>query len=260
MKKVFNVVATVLAVASIIVISIGIILYNQNKDIIKGCYFRKMYGSIGIVAGDEYIINMNVFCFDSDIDFMKNVNDLCFDNPDVSIKSIDITVHDQKGDLIIYNLCMRLSVDKDGQSNITTLMYSDGSTSSTYEIGNIAFMKYNENSIYFAHGCDLYFIKNQAIINFCKSNETGFTVTDLIYAESDMYTCSYDKELLFTPGHELICNLNVETSYDDRDIFLFQPIFVIKLENDSKNYYFVSSIPFCNARYMTFSDIREYVK
>ncbi len=112
MKKIFNVVATVLAVASIIVISIGIILYNQNKDIIKGCYFRKMYGSIGIVAGDEYIINMNVFCFDSDIDFMKNVNDLCFDNPDVSIKSIDITGQDQKDDLIIYNLSMRLSVDK----------------------------------------------------------------------------------------------------------------------------------------------------
>ena len=260
MKKIFNVVATVLSVASIIVISIGIILYNQNKDIIKGCFFRKMYGSIGIVEGDEYIINMNMFCFDSDIDFMKNVNDLSFDNPDVLIKSIDITEQDQKGDLIIYNLSMRLSVNKDGQSNITTLMYSDGSNNSTYEIGNIAFIKHNENSIYFAHGCDLNFIENQAIINFSKDNETGFTVTDLIYAESEMYMCSYDKELSFTPGYELLCNFNVETSCDDRDIFLFQPIFVIKLENDSNNYYFVPNMPVCNARDMTFADIREYVK
>lgn len=260
MKKIFSVVATVLSVASVIVISIGIILYNQDKDIIKGCFFRKMYGSIGIVEGDEYIINMNMFCFDSDIDFMKNVNDLCFDNPDVSIKSIDITEQDQNGDLIIYDLSMRLSVNKDGQSNITTLMYSDGSNNATYEIGNIAFIKYNENGIYFAHGCDSNFIENQAIINFSKNNETVFTVTDLIYAESDMYTCSYDKEMSFTPGHELLCNLNVETSYDDRDIFLFQPIFVIKFENDSKDYYFVPNIPVRNARNMTFYDIREYVK
>lgn len=260
MKKKFSIIAVALSVVSVIAVSVGIISYNKNKDVIKGCFFRKMYGSIGIVEGDEYIINMNMFCFDSDIDFLKDVNSLCFDDPDISIKSIDITEQDKKGDLTIYNLSMRLSVNKDGQSNITVLSYTDGVNYSEYEIGDLAFIKHDENSLYLTHGCDSGFIDDQAIINFGKDNDTPFTVKDIIFAESDMYTCSYDKELSYAPGNELICDLKVETSYDDRDLFLFQPIFVIELENDSKNYYFTPNMPICNAKDMTFLDIREYVK
>lgn len=260
MKKKFNIIALVLAFVSFISVSIGIFKYNKNKEIIKGCFFRKMYGSVGIVEGDEYIINMNMFCFDSDIDFLKNIDFLSFDNPDVLIKSLDVTEQEKNGDLIVYNLDFRLSVNKDGQSNITALNYNDGSNTAVYKIGDLALIKNNGNSIYLKYGLDSLFINNNTAITFAKDNEETFTVSDLIYAKNDMYTCSYDKDMSFTPGTDLIYNINVDTSYDDRDIFLFQPIFVIKHENDSKSYYFTPNMPICNAKDLTFLDIREYVK
>ncbi len=260
MKKKLSIIALALAFVSVISVSIGIYQYNKNKEIIKGCFFRKMYGSVGIVEGNEYLINMNMFCFDSNIDFLKKTDFLSFDNPDVFIKSLDITEQDKNGELIIYNLVFRLSVNKDGQSNITALNYNDGTNISVYKIGDIALIKNNVNSIYLQYGIDSLFINNNTNIIFSKENEEPFTVSDLIYAKNDMYICSYDKDMSFTPGKDLIYNINVDTSYDDRDIFLFQPIFVIKHENESKNYYFTPNMPICNAKELTFLDIREYVK
>lgn len=256
MKKIFFTIAILLSVSFV---AIGIIKYDNSSEKIEGCYFRKMYGSIGIVEGDEYIINMNMFCFNSDIDFLNDIRNLCFDNSEVSIKSLDITEHYRENDLIIYNLSFRISVKNDGQSNVTALSYTNGNNITTYELGNIAFIKKNNNSIYFKHGCDLNFIDNNSTINFDESNEEAFTISDIIIADSDMYNCLYDKNISFEPGNELIYNLGINTKVSN-DIILIQPIFIIKFDGDIDEYYFTSNIPVCYENEMTYLDIMEYVK
>ena len=260
MKKVFGIILTAAAAASLIAASVGIYEYNRNKDDIKGCFFRKMYGSIGVVGGDECIVNMNMFCFGSDIEFLKDTASVSFDNPDVSIKSVDITEQDKEGDLTVYNLNFRLSVSKEGQSDISALTYKNGEESDVYELGKLSFVKKSGDNIFLMHSCNAFFYHDSTVISFNSANEEPFTVTDLIYADSELFKISYDKNQSFTPGSDLDFMIEAETSIDDKDIFIFQPVFEIRPENENSYCYFTPNMPVCNAEDLTFLDIREYVK
>lgn len=130
MKK--KMIIILLLVLSVFTILCGVFLYLKNIDNVKGCYFQKMYGSIGIVSSENYSIRIDMFCFDNEMDFLDDVSKLSFDNSNVSIVKVSYEEQKREENLVVYGVNFSIAIAENGRYDVTALNYFDDGKNVSY--------------------------------------------------------------------------------------------------------------------------------
>lgn len=243
-----------------IVIGLGVFSYFNQEDKMEGNYFRKMYGSIGMVNEQEYSITIDLFCFNDDVDFLNDIGKLTFDNNNISIKHVSYEEKNREKDLVVYSVCFSISAENNGRYDITTLHYQNDDKTISYPLGKLSFVCEYGNSIFLYHGCNTMIRDGKAVFTFSSKNEEAFTVVDLKLAEENGINYNYEKNVSYVPGNEISYELNVDYSVNEGDLFVVQPIFEIKVDGKKEVQFFTTNILVHSGDGLTYKQIKEYVK
>lgn len=246
-------------ISMVFVILVGMTIYYHNVDKVEGRFFRKMYGSIGVVNDNDYCINMELFCFNRGMECFDEPEKLSFDNRNVIIKDVSYEEQSRDKDLTIFSVGFNVSFANTGRQDVTSLIYS-GEKIVKYPIGKISFLYNDKDSVYFKHGCETIIRDNKAVFTFSESNSEPFVITDLKLAEDERISYEYKKNVSFMPGNELSYVLNVEYSGSEKDLLIVQPIFEIRLNGTNKSHYFTPNMLVYSGKTLTYLEIKEYIK
>lgn len=257
-----KIIVSIILLVVLSAIAIGVFGYYNNIDRIKGQFFRKMYGSIGIADGDSgYSLRIDLFCFNSDVGFLKDKGKLAFDNKKVEITNVDYEKQSSENNLDIYSVYLSISVAENGRFDVSNLVYSGGDTEKVYPLGKISFVyEEDKDGTYLAHGCDTTINDGKATFTFLDSNDRAFKIVDVILAEEKGVNYICDKNVSYTVGKGIAYEIGVDYSVNDGDMFVMQPIFVIKFDGDEVLHYFAPGMLVCSGENLTYPEIREYVK
>lgn len=259
MKKQVKIAFIILIPILCVAILAGTIAFYSNKDVIEGCFFKKMYGSIGITDDDNYAMAMVLYNFNSDVSFLDDKENIAFDNSNVKIEDISYKVQNVDGDLTVYDVTVNIEMKMVGQHDVTSLVYN-GEEKEVFPIGEIHFF-YQDNAIDFLqHGCNTNIINGEALFSFSAENTRGFTITNVIVADDERSKYTFEKDVHFTPGEELIYIINVNSSVSDHDLLVLQPIFEIQYDGSKEKQYFSPYMLEFKGNNMTYDEIKEYVK
>lgn len=243
-----------------LVIGISIFEYSNRADKIRGSYFRKMYGSLGMVNEEDYSIRIDLFSFNNSAEFLDDVAKLSFDNQKVSIKGVSYEEQSREKDLVVYAVNFSVSIKENGRYDITTLNYQDGDKTISYPLGKLSFICEYGNSIYLHHGCNTTILDGKAAFTFSSKNQEAFTITDIKLAEEKNVNYTYKKDVSYVPGEELLYELNIDYSVEDGALFVVQPIFIIKVKGEKRVQYFTPNILEYSGDELTYPQIKEYIK
>lgn len=259
MKKQVKIAFIILIPILCVAIVASTIAFYANKDVIEGCFIRKMYGSIGIANEGNYSMTMVLFNFNSDASFLDDKENIAFDNSNVEIADLSYEVQNVDGDLTVYDVTVNIEMKMVGQHDVTSLVYN-GEEKEVFPIGEIHFF-YQDNAIDFLqHGCNTNINNGEALFQFSEENTRGFTITDVIVADDKRNKYTFEKDVHFTPGKELIYIINVNSSVSDHDLLVLQPIFEIQYDGSKEKQYFSPYMLVFSGNDMTYDEIKEYVK
>lgn len=87
----------------------GVIGFLGNQDHTKGIFFRKMYGSVATLSNQESI-QMQLFNFDENVDFLKDWKNLSFDNSAVKITDLSYKKQMQENNLTVYDVSIKVNL------------------------------------------------------------------------------------------------------------------------------------------------------
>lgn len=259
MKKQVKIVYIILVPVLCVAIAVGAIVFHASKDVIEGCFIRKMYGSIGIANEDNYAMTMVLFCFNSDVSFLDDKENIVFDNPNVEIADLSYEVQNVDGDLTVYDVLVTIKMEQVGQHDVTSLVYN-GEEKDVFPIGEIHFFYQDNASDFLLHGCNTKIDNGEAVFQFSAENTRGFTITDVIVADDTWSKYTFEKNVYFTPGQELTYLINVDSSVSAHDLLVMQPIFEIQYDGSAEKQYFSPYMIVFSGNDMTYDDIKEYVK
>lgn len=277
-KEIIITVLSVLVVA--LAICVGVLAYNNHQlkstndpenvsttHKVKGVYFRKVYGSMGAIHCDDDISNKctfktEVYAFDSNVKFLNDISKLRFDNDNVYIAKVVVNDNPEKeNDLTKYIVSFTVGFAKDGNYNVTNLVYEDGNSTVKYPIGNIAFAYKMGQLVYLQQGIDIEITNNKIAYYFLEDNKEPFTVEGLVSGESSNFTYTYKKNVKFTPGKQLDYYVDINSNATGADTTVFCPIFEIKTENSNQTKYFVPiSQTYGGNNNLSYNQIKEYVQ
>lgn len=259
MSKLLKTVIIVAIPTLCVAIVVGIIAFHTSRDVVEGCFFRKMYGSIGIANEDDYSMHMNLFSFNEDVSFLDDKANLTFDNSNVEIVDLSYEIQNIDNDLTVYSVLVTIRMQKVGQHEVTSLMYT-GEDSEIYPIGEIHFLYQDDASDFLLHGCNTNIYNNEAVFTFSAENTRAFTITDVIAADDKLSKYTFEKNIHFMPGKDLIYTINVESSVSEYDLMILQPIFEIQYDDSNEKQYFSPYMLVFRGRDMTYDEIKEYVR
>lgn len=277
-KEIIITVLSVLVVA--LAICVGVLAYNNNQlkstndpenvsttHKVKGVYFRKVYGSMGAIHCDDDISNKctfrtEVYAFDSNVKFLNDISKLRFDNDNVYIAKVVVNDNPEKeNDLTKYIVSFTVGFAKDGNYNVTNLVYEDGNSTVKYPIGKITFAYKMGQLVYLQQGIDIEITNNKIAYYFLEDNKEPFTVEGLVSGESSNFTYTYKKNVKFTPGKQLDYYVDINSNATGADTTVFCPIFEIKTENSNQTKYFVPiSQTYGGNNNLSYNQIKEYVQ
>lgn len=277
-KEIIITVLSVLVVA--LAICVGVLAYNNNQlkstndpenvsttHKVKGVYFRKVYGSMGAIHCDDDISNKctfktEVYAFDSNVKFLNDISKLRFDNDNVYIAKVVVNDNPEKeNDLTKYIVSFTVGFAKDGNYNVTNLVYEDGNSTVKYPIGKITFAYKMGQLVYLQQGIDIEITNNKIAYYFLEDNKEPFTVEGLVSGESSNFTYTYKKNVKFTPGKQLDYYVDINSNATGADTTVFCPIFEIKTENSNQTKYFVPiSQTYGGDNNLSYNQIKEYVQ
>ena len=262
MKKTTKIVVFSLCVFLLISILIGVAFFVAKQDNTKGLYFRKMYGSIGIVNNVEYTMQMVLYSFEEKVDFLNDLDNISFDNKAVSITNISYKVQSTENDLTIYSVLVSLKLQKQGRHIVNYLNYN-GQTENledeSFCLGELCFIYEGTENEFIQHGCNTNIDNGEAVFTFSADNTKAFTIIDTI-VDGRNIKYEYNKNVHFTPGTDLTYIINVDSSVSKYDLLLLQPIFVIEYEDAEEYNYFSPYMIVYSGVDMTYDEIKEYVK
>ncbi len=258
MKKIAGVISF-----GVLTISIGLILfgckkYAKDEDKVFGVFFRQIYGTVGMVYEDNYLMNFTVYCFNETAPDTEDLSKWSFDNPNVQIGSMEYNLSYQENDLNVYTLTIGMKVKQDGDFTVHSLNYYSDDGGKRFPFGEIVLCRNTENPVFLAHGCDLYTGTKTATISFSDNNEQDFEIVDLHLGKQDILTYEYEKNVFYETGHELRYSIKIDSSEKDGDVIICAPVFIINAEGENK--FFAPYIPISYSKQMSYLDIREYVK
>ena len=277
-KEIIITVLSVLVVA--LAICVGVLAYNNHQlkstndpenvsttHKVKGVYFRKVYGSMGAIHCDDDISNKctfktEVYAFDSNVKFLNDISKLRFDNDNVYIAKVVVNDNPEKeNDLTKYIVSFTVGFAKDGNYNVTNLVYEDGNSTVKYPIGKITFAYKMGQLVYLQQGIDIEITNNKIAYYFLEDNKEPFTVEGLESGESSNFTYTYKKNVKFTPGKQLDYYVDINSNATGADTTVFCPIFEIKTENSNQTKYFVPiSQTYGGDNNLSYNQIKEYVQ
>ena len=277
-KEIIISVLSVLVVA--LAICVGVLAYNNHQlkstndpenvsttHKVKGVYFRKVYGSMGAIHCDDDISNKctfktEVYAFDSSVKFLNDISKLRFDNDNVYIAKVVVNDNPEKeNDLTKYIVSFTVGFAKDGNYNVTNLVYEDGNSTVKYPIGKITFAYKMGQLVYLQQGIDIEITNNKIAYYFLEDNKEPFTVEGLVSGESSGFTYTYKKNVKFTPGKQLDYYVDINSNATGADTTVFCPIFEIKTENSNQTKYFVPiSQTYGGNNNLSYNQIKEYVQ
>lgn len=277
-KEIIITVLSVLVVA--LAICVGVLAYNNHQlkstndpenvsttHKVKGVYFRKVYGSMGAIHCDDDISNKctfktEVYAFDSNVKFLNDISKLRFDNDNVYIAKVVVNDNPEKeNDLTKYIVSFTVGFAKDGNYNVTNLVYEDGNSTVKYPIGKITFAYKMGQLVYLQQGIDIEITNNKIAYYFLEDNKEPFTVEGLVSGESSGFTYTYKKNVKFTPGKQLDYYVDINSNATGADTTVFCPIFEIKTENSNQTKYFVPiSQTYGGDNNISYNQIKEYVQ
>ena len=277
-KEIIITVLSVLVVA--LAICVGVLAYNNHQlkstndpenvsttHKVKGVYFRKVYGSMGAIHCDDDISNKctfktEVYAFDSNVKFLNDISKLRFDNDNVYIAKVVVNDNPEKeNDLTKYIVSFTVGFAKDGNYNVTNLVYEDGNSTVKYPIGKITFAYKMGQLVYLQQGIDIEITNNKIAYYFLEDNKEPFTVEGLVSGESSNFTYTYKKNVKFTPGKQLDYYVDINSNATGADTTVFCPIFEIKTENSNQTKYFVPiSQTYGGDNNISYNQIKEYVQ
>lgn len=244
----------ILLVISFSLIIIGIALYEGFKDRTKGCFFRQVYGSVGLLDGGNISINYELFNFsNSSMNFLDDMDNLSFDNDSIKIDSISYSKKNSESNLDVYDVEILISIVKSQKVSIKKLIYNQ---IEEYPLGDLTLCIENYERISINHSVDTNFYDNRALIRLSNNKDYSFTVQKIIY--DDKYIDKINYNLLTIDinktGEISIELINTTSGFD---LFYFLPIFEIELNDETK--YFTPLSYTTNYEGMTYLEIREYV-
>lgn len=276
-SKIIIGVLSVLVVA--LAICIGVLVYNNQptkdnntqkastSDKVKGVYFRKLYGSIGVLksentTNDQSTFRTEVYAFNSNTKFLDDISKLSFDNDNVLVKDVIVADHPEKdNDLTKYVVSFKVGFSTEGKYTITNLVYKNGGKTVKYPIGKVSFNYVNGQSVDIKQGISAEITNNEACYSFLEANKKTFTVKGLASGDNDQFKYTYKKNVKFTPGKQLDYYIKINSNASSADSMVFSPIFEIKMDNSNKVKYLV---PFTQIyggdNNLNYDQIEEYVQ
>lgn len=251
----------IIGVLSVLVVALAIcivvLVYNnqQTKDNntqktstshkVKGVYFRKLYGSIGVLksentTNDQSTFRTEVYAFNSNTKFLDDISKLSFDNDNVLVKDVIVADHPEKdNDLTKYVVSFKVGFSTEGKYTITNLVYKNGEKTVKYPIGKVSFNYVNGQSVDIKQGIGAEITNNEACYSFLEANKKPFTVKGLVSGDNDQFKYTYKKNVKFTPGKQLDYYIKINSNASSADSMVFSPIFEIKMDNSNKVKYLV---------------------
>lgn len=251
----------IIGVLSVLVVALAIcivvLVYNNQptKDNntqktstshkVKGVYFRKLYGSIGVLksentTNDQSTFRTEVYAFNSNTKFLDDISKLSFDNDNVLVKDVIVADHPEKdNDLTKYVVSFKVGFSTEGKYTITNLVYKNGGKTVKYPIGKVSFNYVNGQSVDIKQGISAEITNNEACYSFLETNKKPFTVKGLVSGDNDQFKYTYKKNVKFTPGKQLDYYIKINSNASSADSMVFSPIFEIKMDNSNKVKYLV---------------------
>lgn len=251
----------IIGVLSVLVVALAIcivvLVYNNQptkdnntqkastSDKVKGVYFRKLYGSIGVLksentTNDQSTFRTEVYAFNSNTKFLDDISKLSFDNDNVLVKDVIVADHPEKdNDLTKYVVSFKVGFSTEGKYTITNLVYKNGGKTVKYPIGKVSFNYVNGQSVDIKQGISAEITNNEACYSFLETNKKPFTVKGLVSGDNDQFKYTYKKNVKFTPGKQLDCYIKINSNASSADSMVFSPIFEIKMDNSNKVKYLV---------------------
>ena len=276
-SKIIIGVLSVLVVA--LAICIGVLVYNNQptkdnntqktstSDKVKGVYFRKLYGSIGVLksentTNDQSTFRTEVYAFNSNRKFLDDISKLSFDNDNVLVKDVIVADHPEKdNDLTKYVVSFKVGFSTEGKYTITNLVYKNGGKTVKYPIGKVSFNYVNGQSVDIKQGISAEITNNEACYSFLEANKKTFTVKGLVSGDNDQFKYTYKKNVKFTPGKQLDYYVDINSNTTGADTTVFCPLFEIKTENSNQTKYFVPiSQTYGGDNNLSYNQIKEYVQ
>lgn len=273
----------IIGVLSVLVVALAIcicvLVYNNQptkdnntqktstSDKVKGVYFRKLYGSIGVLksentTNDQSTFRTEVYAFNSNTKFLDDISKLSFDNDNVLVKDVIVADHPEKdNDLTKYVVSFKVGFSTEGKYTITNLVYKNGGKTVKYPIGKVSFNYVNGQSVDIKQGISAEITNNEACYSFLEANKKTFTVKGLVSGDNDQFKYTYKKNVKFTPGKQLDYYIKINSNASSADSMVFSPIFEIKMDNSNKVKYLV---PFTQIyggdNNLNYDQIKEYVQ
>lgn len=273
----------IIGVLSVLVVALAIcivvLVYNNQptkdnntqktstSDKVKGVYFRKLYGSIGVLksentTNDQSTFRTEVYAFNSNTKFLDDISKLSFDNDNVLVKDVIVADHPEKdNDLTKYVVSFKVGFSTEGKYTITNLVYKNGGKTVKYPIGKVSFNYVNGQSVDIKQGIGAEITNNEACYSFLEANKKPFTVKGLVSGDNDQFKYTYKKNVKFTPGKQLDYYIKINSNASSADSMVFSPIFEIKMDNSNKVKYLV---PFTQIyggdNNLNYDQIEEYVQ
>lgn len=251
----------IIGVLSVLVVALAIcivvLVYNNQptkdnntqktstSDKVKGVYFRKLYGSIGVLksentTNDQSTFRTEVYAFNSNTKFLDDISKLSFDNDNVLVKDVIVADHPEKdNDLTKYVVSFKVGFSTEGKYTITNLVYKNGGKTVKYPIGKVSFNYVNGQSVDIKQGIGAEITNNEACYSFLEANKKPFTVKGLVSGDNDQFKYTYKKNVKFTPGKQLDYYIKINSNASSADSMVFSPIFEIKMDNSNKVKYLV---------------------
>ena len=240
---------------------------TSTSDKVKGVYFRKLYGSIGVLksentTNDQSTFRTEVYAFNSNTKFLDDISKLSFDNDNVLVKDVIVADHPEKdNDLTKYVVSFKVGFSTEGKYTITNLVYKNGGKTVKYPIGKVSFNYVNGQSVDIKQGISAEITNNEACYSFLEANKKTFTVKGLVSGDNDQFKYTYKKNVKFTPGKQLDYYIKINSNASSADSMVFSPIFEIKMDNSNKVKYLV---PFTQIyggdNNLNYDQIEEYVQ
>lgn len=251
----------IIGVLSVLVVALAIcivvLVYNNQptkdnntqkastSDKVKGVYFRKLYGSIGVLksentTNDQSTFRTEVYAFNSNTKFLDDISKLSFDNDNVLVKDVIVADHPEKdNDLTKYVVSFKVGFSTEGKYTITNLVYKNGGKTVKYPIGKVSFNYVNGQSVDIKQGIGAEITNNEACYSFLEANKKPFTVKGLVSGDNDQFKYTYKKNVKFTSGKQLDYYIKINSNASSADSMVFSPIFEIKMDNSNKVKYLV---------------------
>lgn len=268
-KRMIEIPRVIIIAVIAVLVSYSVILSIENMQLrnvansqiqeerIKGNWFQQTYGSIGVVNQYDYNLVLTLYCFDEKIDFLDDKENLQFDNDTVKIKDIKYEVQYEEKELIVYSVYINVAIDEKGQHDVKELVYEKNGKAVSYPFGTISFVSVTGDVIGLYGECDTSITNGEWGISISGKNEDAFTINDCIFASQDKLTYTYEKDISFEPGNELLYFVKVDANTEDGDRLIMTPIFELSMAH--KKYYYSPGVLMCDEKRLSYDEIKEYV-